>query len=226
MKLIDVTVPLDATLPTYPNNTPFSLEPVKRLARGDSSNVSALHMSAHCGTHVDAPRHFFDSGPGTEALALDLLMGRVRVIQVTSRTGITAEDLAGEDFSEDVRILIKTRNSLFWGASEFRTDYVGVTESGARHLVAHGIKLVGVDYLSVEQFKTPGAPAHHVLLGAGTIVIEGLNLRDVEPGIYDLCRCASSDRTAHPHASCCARPDSDVDAARRQPRDRPRRRGR
>jgi arylformamidase len=187
MKLIDVTVPLDATLPTYPNNTPFSLEPVKRLARGDSSNVSALHMSAHCGTHVDAPRHFFDSGPGTEALALDLLMGRVRVIQVTSRTGITAEDLAGEDFSEDVRILIKTRNSLFWGASEFRTDYVGVTESGARHLVAHGIKLVGVDYLSVEQFKTPGAPAHHVLLGAGTIVIEGLNLRDVEPGIYDLC---------------------------------------
>jgi len=187
MKLIDVSVPLDATLPTYPNNTPFTLEPVKRLARGDSSNVSALHMSAHTGTHVDAPRHFFDSGPGTEALPLDLLMGRVRVIEVTSRTGITAEDLTGEDFSEDVRILIKTRNSTLWGSAEFRTDYVGVTESGARHLVAHGIKLVGVDYLSVEQFKTPGAPAHHVLLGAGTIVIEGLNLRDVEPGIYDLC---------------------------------------
>ena len=187
MKLIDVSVPLDATLPTYPHNTPFSLEPIKRLASGDSSNVSKLHMSAHCGTHVDAPRHFFDSGPGTEALPLDLLMGRVRVIQVTSRTGIAAEDLANQDFSEDVRILIKTRNSLLWGTPEFRPDYIGVTESGARHLVAHGIKLVGVDYLSVEQFKTPGAPAHHVLLGAGTIVIEGLNLRDVEPGIYDLC---------------------------------------
>jgi len=187
MKLIDVSVPLDATLPTYPHNTPFSLEPIKRLANGDSSNVSSLHMSAHCGTHVDAPRHFFDSGPGTEALPLDLLMGRVRVIQVPSRTGIAAEDLANQDFSEDVRILIKTRNSLLWGTPEFRPDYIGVTESGARHLVAHGIKLVGVDYLSVEQFKTPGAPAHHVLLGAGTIVIEGLNLRDVEPGIYDLC---------------------------------------
>ena len=187
MKLIDVSVPLDATLPTYPHNTPFSLEPIKRLASGDSSNVSALHMSAHCGTHVDAPRHFFDSGPGTEALPLDLLMGRVRVIQVTSRTGIAAEDLANQNFSEDVRILIKTRNSLLWGTPEFRPDYIGVTESGARHLVAHGIKLVGVDYLSVEQFKTPGAPAHHVLLGAGVIVIEGLNLRDVEPGIYDLC---------------------------------------
>ncbi len=187
MKLIDVTVPLDATIPTYPNNTPFSLEPIKRLARGDSSNVSTLHMSAHSGTHVDAPRHFFDNGPGVEALALDILMGRVRVIQVTSRTGISAEDLAKEDLSEEVRILIKTRNSQLWGTTEFRTDYVGVTESGARHLVAHGIKLVGVDYLSVEPFKTPGAPAHHVLLGAGTIVLEGLNLRDVEPGIYELC---------------------------------------
>jgi arylformamidase len=187
MKLIDVSVPLDATLPTYPHNTPFSLEPIKRLASGDSSNVSALHMSAHCGTHVDAPRHFFDSGPGTEALPLDLLMGRVRVIQVSSRTGIAAEDLANQNLSEDVRILIKTRNSLLWGTPEFRPDYIGVTESGARHLVAHGIKLVGVDYLSVEEFKTPGAPAHHVLLGAGVIVIEGLNLRDVEPGIYDLC---------------------------------------
>jgi arylformamidase len=187
MKLIDVSVPLDATLPTYPHNTPFSLEPIKRLASGDSSNVSTLHMSAHCGTHVDAPRHFFDNGPGTEALPLDLLMGRVRVIQVTSRTGVAAEDLADQDFSEDVRILIKTRNSLLWGTPEFRPDYIGVTESGARHLVAHGIKLVGVDYLSVEAFKTPGAPAHRVLLGAGAIVIEGLNLRDVEPGIYDLC---------------------------------------
>jgi arylformamidase len=186
MTLIDVTLPLDATLPTYPNNTPFSLEPVKRLARGDSSNVSTLHMSAHGGTHVDEPRHFFDDGAGTDALALDILMGRARVIEVTSGTGIAAEDLANEDFSKDVRILIKTRNSRLWGSAEFRADYVGVTESGARHLVDHGIKLVGVDYLSVEKYKTPGAPAHHVLLGAGTIVIEGLNLRDVEPGIYDL----------------------------------------
>jgi arylformamidase len=186
MKLIDVTVPLDATLPTYPNNTPFSLEPIKRLARGDSSNVSTLHMSAHSGTHVDAPRHFFDSGPGTEALALDILMGRVRVIEVRSRTGIGAEELADEDFSEDARILIKTRNSQLWGTPEFRTDYVGMTESGARHLVAKGIKLVGVDYLSVERYRTPGAPAHHVLLGAGMIVIEGLDLREVEPGSYDL----------------------------------------
>jgi len=83
-------------------------------------------------------------------------------------------------------VLIKTRNSRLWGSPEFHTDYVGVTESGARHLVEHGIKVVGVDYLSVEQFRKPGAPAHHILLGAGTIVIEGLDLRDVDPGIYEM----------------------------------------
>jgi arylformamidase len=186
MKLIDVSVPLDTNIPTYPNNTPFTLEAIKRLSRGDSSNVSSLHMSAHTGTHVDAPRHFFDDGAGTEALPLEMLVGRTRVIEVTSRTGVTATDLAGIDLTEDVRVLIKTLNSRLWGSAEFHPDYVGVTESGAKYLVEHGIKVVGVDYLSVEEFRKPGAPAHHVLLGAGTIVIEGLNLRDVEPGVYEM----------------------------------------
>jgi len=185
MKLIDVSVPLDASLASYPGNTPFSLEAVKRIARGDSSNVSSIHMSAHCGTHVDAPRHFFDNGGDADALSLDMLIGRTRVVEVTSRT-IAAEDLAKLDLSEDVRVLIKTSNSRLWGDPEFHKDYVGVTESGAKHLVDHGIKVVGVDYLSVEQFRFPGAPAHHLLLGGGVIVIEGLNLRDVDPGVYDM----------------------------------------
>jgi arylformamidase len=185
MRLFDISVPLDAGLPTYPGNAPVSLEPVKRLARGDSSNVSTLHMSAHGGTHVDAPRHFFDNGAGTEALPLDLLCGRARVIEVTSRT-VAVQDLAKLDLSEDVRVLIKTHNSRLWGDSTFHPDYVGVSEAAARHLVDHGIKVLGVDYLSVEPFKTPGAPTHHVLLAAGTIVIEGLNLRDIEPGVYEM----------------------------------------
>jgi len=185
MKLIDVTVPLDAHLASYPGNTPFTLEAIKRIARGDSSNVSSIHMSAHCGTHVDAPRHFFDNGGDADGLSLDMLIGRTRVIEITSRT-IAAEDLARLDLSEDVRVLIKTSNSRLWGDPEFHKEYVGVSESGAKHLVEHGLKVVGVDYLSVEQFRFPGAPAHHILLGGGVIVIEGLNLRDVEPGVYDM----------------------------------------
>jgi len=173
MKLIDLAVALDAQLPTYPNNTPFTLEPIKRVARGDSSNVSTLHMSGHAGTHIDAPRHFFDEA---DTLPLEMLIGRARVIELTTRRGIAADDFAPHDLSEDARVLNKTVNSRFWGSPDFLTDYVGVTESGARHLVEHGIKVVGVDYLS---------PAHRLLLGAGTIVIEGLNLRDVDPGIYD-----------------------------------------
>jgi len=186
MKLIDVSVPLDSNLPTYPNNTPFRLEAVQRIAQGGHSNVSTLHMSAHCGTHVDAPRHFFDEAPGPEAIPLDMLMGKARVIEITSRKSVTAADLQRHDLSEDVRVLIKTVNSRFWGDPEFHEDFVGVADSGARYLVDHGIKLVGVDYLSVEVFKTPGAPAHHALLGAGVIVVEGLNLRDVDPGVYDM----------------------------------------
>lgn len=186
MKLLDVSVPLDAALASYPGNTPFTLEPIKRLARGDSSNVSTLHMSAHSGTHVDAPRHFFDQAPGAEGLPLEILCGRARVVELTTRKAITADDLARHDLSEDVRVLIKTHNSRLWGSPEFHQDFIGVAESGAKYLVEHGIKVVGVDYLSVEQFRNPGAPAHHALLGAGTIVIEGLNLRDVDPGIYDM----------------------------------------
>jgi arylformamidase len=186
MKLIDVSVPLDANVPTYPGNTPYSLEPIKRIARGDSSNVSTIHLSAHSGTHVDAPRHFFDNGTGAESLPLEMLIGRARVIEVSTRKGIGAEELAAAHLAEDARVLIKTSNSRLWGSPEFHPDFIGVTESGAQYLLDHGIKVVGVDYLSVEEFKKPGAPAHHVLLGDGVIVIEGLNLRDVDPGVYEM----------------------------------------
>ena len=186
MKLIDVSVPLDSNLPSYPGNTPFSVEPIKRIANGDSSNVSTIHLSVHTGTHVDAPRHFFDDRDGVESMPLELLLGKARVVELSTRTTITADDLAALDLSEDIRVLIKTQNSRWWGSPEFRTNYIGLSEAAARHLVEQGVKVVGVDYLSVEEFRKPGAPAHHVLLGGGTIVIEGLNLQGVEPGRYEM----------------------------------------
>src|SRR5690348_7397732 len=129
MKIIDVTVPLDAHLPSYPGNTPFTLEATQRIAQGGHSNVSALHMSAHAGTHVDAPRHFFDSGAGAEALPLELMFGRVRVVEIASRRGIDAEELSAVNLVEEIRVLFKTPNSKLWGDPEFHKDYVGVTES-------------------------------------------------------------------------------------------------
>jgi len=185
MKFIDVSVPLGAGLAVYPGNPPFQVQPLKRIAEGGSSNVSALHLSAHAGTHVDAPRHFFDNADGVDALPLELLIGRTRVLEVHTSKTIGPDDLKGVE-SEDVRVLLKTRNSRLWGSASFHEDYVGLSAEGAHYLVNHGVKVVGIDYLSIEEFRAPGAPAHRILLGAGTIIIEGLNLRDVEPGRYEL----------------------------------------
>ncbi len=186
MLLLDVSLRLSESLPTYPGNPPFALDPVKRLSQGGSSNVSALRCGTHTGTHVDAPRHFFDERPGVDGLPLDVLIGPARVVHLSDRSPITAERLGSLNLTGVTRLLIRTGNSELWAQSTFATDYAGVTEDGARLLVGAGIRLVGVDYLSVEQYKAPGAPAHHLLLGHGVVVVEGLDLSKAEAGDYEL----------------------------------------
>lgn len=185
-RLLDVSVPLAAGVPVYPGNPEFELQPIKRIAQGGSSNVSRLVLGTHTATHVDAPRHFFDDGPGVDQLQLDLLLGRARVVEVMRRGGIGEKDLAAAGLREDLRILLKTSNSALWNGERFHQDYTYLTEDGARYLVDQGVKVVGIDYLSVEQFKKAGAPAHHTLLSEGVVIIEGLNLADAEPGMYEL----------------------------------------
>jgi arylformamidase len=185
-RFLDVSVPLAADVPTYPGNPPFELHAIKRIANGDSSNVSRLVMGTHAGTHVDAPRHFFDEGIAVDALSLDLLIGRARVVDLPRRGGITADDLAAAGLREDLRVLLKTPNSAFWNGGGFRQEYTHLTEAAARYLADQGVKVVGVDYLSVDEFKKAGAPAHRALLSQGVVIIEGLNLSDVEPGMYEM----------------------------------------
>jgi arylformamidase len=186
-RLIDVSVLLRPGMPTYPGNQPFEFQPVKRIAEGASSNVSKVLMGTHTGTHVDAPRHFFDDKPGVDALPLDLLIGRARVLDLPVRGGITEAHLASAGLREDLRVLVRTPNSALWNSDQgFHQDFTYLSEGGARYLVEQGVKVVGIDYLSVEQFKKPGAPAHHVLLGNNVVIIEGLNLSDAEPGQYEM----------------------------------------
>jgi arylformamidase len=185
MRLIDVTLPLSAALPVYPGNPALKLDAIERLAEGGSANLSRLTLGTHSGTHVDAPRHFFDEGDSAEQLSLELLTGPARVVAIDG-AAIGADAIAGADIGDAARVLFKTRNSEFWSAGAFRSDYTFLTEDGARALVARGVRLVGVDYLSIEEFRKPGAPAHRVLLGSGTIIIEGLDLRRVTPGVYDM----------------------------------------
>ena len=185
-KLLDVSVPLAAGIPSYPGNPDFEFQPIKRIANGDSSNVSRMVIGTHTGTHVDAPKHFIDDAPGVDALSLDLLIGRARVVEITRRGGIGAEDLAAAGLREDLRVLFKTSNSRLWNSTAFHEDYTYVSEAGARYLVEQGVKVVGIDYLSIEQFRKPGAPAHNILLSNGVIIIEGLNLAEAEAGMYEM----------------------------------------
>lgn len=186
-RLVDVSVVLAPGMATYPGNPEFEITPVKRIANGDSSNNSRLVMGTHTGTHVDAPRHFFDDRPGVDSLSLELLIGRARVIDLPHRGGITEAHLAAAGLREDLRILLRTPNSALWNSHDgFHTEYAYLTEGGAKFLVDQGVKVVGVDYLSVEQFHKPGAPAHHMLLGNGVIIIEGLNLSEADAGRYEM----------------------------------------
>jgi arylformamidase len=185
-KLLDVSVPLAAGIPAYPGNPDFELQPIKRIADGGSSNVSRLIMGTHTGTHVDAPKHFIDDGIGVDALPLDLLLGRARVVEITKRGGIGPTELAEAGLREDLRVLLKTSNSALWNGERFHTDYTHLTESGAQYLVDQGVKVIGIDYLSVEEYKKAGAPAHRALLSQGVIIIEGLNLGEADPGMYEM----------------------------------------
>ena len=186
MEFVDVTVPLSEQVPTYPGNVPFQLEAVKRIADGASSNVSAFHLGAHTTTHVDAPRHFFDQAPGVDALPLEVLMGPARVVELPGLAPITAERLRDANLDGVTRVLFKTGNSALWSSPRFSTEFAHVTGDAAQLLIEHGIRLVGVDYLSVERFKAPGAPAHRALLGAGVVVVEGLNLSRARAGNCEL----------------------------------------
>lgn len=186
MRFVDVSLRLTDGVPTYPGNPPFHLDPVKRIAEGASSNVSALRLGTHTGTHVDAPRHFFDGRPGADALPLDVLIGPARVIHLPGRDPVTADRLIGAGLGGATRVLIRTGNSALWSQPEFAADYAGVTRDAAEYLVSAGVRLVGVDYLSIERYKSPGAPAHHALLDKGVVVVEGLDLSAVDPSDYEL----------------------------------------
>jgi arylformamidase len=186
MKIFDVTVPLTKDIIVYPGDPPVRIERRATLNRdGAKANLSRYAFGSHTGTHIDAPFHFLENGLTVDRLPLELLIGRARVVEVTSpRIDETA--LEEFDFTADARVLFKTRNSYLWSQKTFVEDYVYITPGAARSLVNQGIKLVGIDYLSVEKFGVESFDTHLILLQAGTIIIEGLDLREVEPGDYEL----------------------------------------
>ncbi len=183
--IYDVSVPLRAGMPTFAGEPDPRLDYLKQIARGDSANVTALSLGSHTGTHVDAPHHFLDGRSTVEAMSLEALVGPARVIELKEQRHITAADLEAAGMpTETTRVVLKTPNSAFWEDAEFHTDFVGLTSEAAHWLVEHHFVLVGIDYLSIEQFRSPTHEVHKRLLEAGVIIVEGLDLRHVAAGAY------------------------------------------
>jgi arylformamidase len=182
----DVTVPLSAAVPVFPGDPRFHMEFTHRIADGQPYNVARLTMGAHSGTHVDAPYHFLADGGTVDQLPLEILMGKCRVLDIGARDKIERKDLESRDLRDDLRVLLKTRMSGQLRVRDFQQDFVYLTPDAAQYLVQAGIKLVGIDYLSIERFGSEDFSAHHALLGAGVVIIEGLDLSEVEAGEYDM----------------------------------------
>lgn len=188
MRLYDVSLPVQPGMPVWPGDPGVVLERESSIERGDDANVSRLSCGVHTGTHIDAPLHFVHAGAAVDELVLERLIGEALVVELPDENVIDAEALERAGIPPSTtRVLFKTRNSGLWSEplGEFRSDYVAVNRSGAEWLVANGIEVVGNDYLSIAPWGETLEP-HQVLLSAGVIVIEGLDMGLVSGGVYDL----------------------------------------
>ena len=185
-RVYDVSVPVRTGGLVYPGNPEISIELEQAIARGAGANVSAVSFGSHTGTHVDAPRHFIDDGGTVDAISLERLIGPAIVIAFEdSLKSIGAGDLESRDLGSHKRVLLRTRNSGFITDEEFHRDYTFLAPDGAEFLVSRGVELVGIDYLSIEQFHSGHHRTHRTLLSNGVVIVEGLNFADVPPGEYD-----------------------------------------
>ena len=189
MRIYDISVPVSAATPIYPGDPGVKIEQWAAIANGDAANVSFLHFGAHTATHVDAPAHFIEGAPRVQDMSLEALIGEALVVEIPGEVeAIQAEHVRPLELGGVTRVLFKTRNSNFWGdlSQGFRADFTYLTPAAARFLVEAGARLVGVDYLSVEKFQPERFETHTVLLERGVVILEGLDLREVPAGRYEL----------------------------------------
>jgi arylformamidase len=189
--IYDVSLGVGPEMLTWPGDPPVEVDPAKRIAKGDSSNVSELRLGTHTGTHVDPPFHFVPGGATAESLDLTVLVGPALVADLRDAgASITPAELDALNIPEGTeRVLFRTPNSELWSSGkpvEFPETYTALAPDGARWCVDRGIRLVGTDFLSIEQKGTPGHPTHVTLLEAGVIILEGLDLSAIDPGAYEL----------------------------------------
>ncbi len=185
---LDISLPLSSRLPVWPGDPPLVVERFVSMDQGALANVSRLSGTVHIGTHIDAPDHFLNDGRTVAQVDLDACLGPAWVLGLEEVDRIDRPALeAVWPATAPTRVLFKTRNSRWWaqGHTAFREDYVALTPDGAAFLVQQGVRLVGIDYLSIAPYDDP-APTHRVLLQAGVVILEGVRLDGVAPGPYTL----------------------------------------
>lgn len=190
MRTYDISITIQPQMPVWPGDPPIQMQRISKIEEGDSANVTHISMTAHAGTHIDAPYHFLGGEATTvEEIPLNLLTGRAYLLHLPDEVDlITADFLKNSEIPPRTRrLLIRTRNSHLWAQKhlEFKTDFVAISPDGAQYLIDRGVKLIGVDYLSVAPYKD-GVPTHTLLLNAGIIIVEGLDLSQVPQGRYSL----------------------------------------
>lgn len=188
-RIYDITLTISPGMPVWPGDPTVILERYNKMEEGSYANVSRISMGVHTGTHLDAPYHFINGGRGVDELPLEVLVGPATVVQIDKGIDLITDDvIQAAGIRPGVkRLLFKTRNSRYWTRKvpAFHKDFVAISESGAEALVNKGVRLVGIDYLSVAPYRSPYA-THRILLGAGIVALEGLNLSKVPPGDYEL----------------------------------------
>jgi|SRR5688572_3526628 len=187
MPIYDVTVAISADVPIYKGDPGVEVAAFKSIAGGDTANVSQIAFGVHTGTHVDAPNHFIDGAKRVHELDPEKLIGPCRVMKIAEDVVAIEPEHIENIYGVD-RVLFKTRNSQFWSEPErgFRSDFTYLTEAAAKFLADNGIVLVGIDYLSIEKSGSPGHPVHVTLLQKEIVILEGLDLREISAGEYEL----------------------------------------
>lgn len=186
--IIDISLPLHPDLPVWPGGHGIRISRLMNISQGDTANVSRLDIDIHSGTHIDAPLHFIEGGKTTAEIPLEWLIGPCLVADMRGKKAITAADLEGLSLPDQVeRILFRTDNSLKWAdlSHPFDPDYCALTADAAQWVADRRIRLVGIDYHSIQRFHDP-VDTHIILLSREVVILEGLDLRQAAPGWYKL----------------------------------------
>jgi arylformamidase len=184
-RIYDISVPIRSGGLVYPGNPEIDIALQQAVAKGAGANVSTIRFGSHTGTHADASRHFFDDGQTVDKIPLERLIGPALLLSFPDDVrSVGAADLRAHDIKGQTRILLRTRNSAFLSQKEFVKDYTYLAPDGAQYLVDQGVELVGIDYLSIEQFHSGHHLTHRTLLGPSVVIVEGLDLSVPPPGEY------------------------------------------